>query len=128
MLTCWEGLIENIREDGAKILSCLTIIQSIYFVGYSIFFTVVYNLNEHDGEALLREPDIYYKWIMLFILVCGMVYFLISSVCRKENKNPNELYSFLALSIIVNCLFIAGLIVNAIKARSWLDSEDEQTE
>ena len=54
-----------------------------------------------------------------------MIYHLWTALTHKPGhklKNPNELFSYLALSIINNCIFIAKLIFYAIQIKhDWLD-------
>ena len=54
-----------------------------------------------------------------------MIYHLWTALTHNPGhrlKNPNELYSFSALFIINNCIFIAKLIYNAIKIKhDWID-------
>jgi hypothetical protein len=55
MVTCWEVFIERLRNDGGKILVVLTILQTIFFFGYSIFYTVVYN-KVNPTDQLKIDP------------------------------------------------------------------------
>ena len=85
-------------------------------------YTVVY--EDWNPNVSVTRTELY-QWITLLILTFGMIYFLWHSVKAKSGgklKNPNELFSYLALGVINNCIFLAKLIYYAVHIkRDWLD-------
>ena len=101
---------EWLQFNGACILIILTVLQVLCFIGYSILYTIVY--EDYHSDTKLTRVELY-QWISLLILALGMVYFLWTSLKEKPQgklKNPNELFSYLALGIINNGIFLAKLI------------------
>lgn len=85
---------------------------------------VDYDPDEGTAFDAVMRVEVLYEWIKELILVGGMVYFLISST--TGSKNPNELWSFLALAIIVNCIFGYLLIMSSVHVmRDWINKWDE---
>ena len=80
--------------------------------------------EKYDKEDELTRTELY-QWISILILVIGMFYFLWQSLKGKKLgklKNPNELFSYLALAIINNCIFFAKLCYYAYHIkRDWMD-------
>ena len=85
-------------------------------------YTLVY--KDWNPDKTLTRTELY-QWISILIMVSGMIYHLWTALTHNPGhrlKNPNELYSFSALFIINNCIFIAKLIYNAIKIKhDWID-------
>lgn len=88
---------------------------------YSVLYTLTFHANEDaETKAHLRPIEIC-QWISMAILTVGMVYFLISALVRRD-KNPNELYSFMALVFLNNAIFLTKLIAYAIHIKKdWID-------
>ena len=86
-------------------------------------YTVIY--HDWNPDENISRAEIY-QWITIFILVMAMFYFLWQSLTfsgKQRLKNPNELYSYLALGIINNSVFFAKLCYYATHIkRDWLDS------
>ena len=121
--TC-EILLERLRNDGGKILVTLTIIEAIFYLGYTIFFAILYD-DINPGSQYEVDPSQWYKWVTFVILLVGQVYFLASSTVGKS-KNPNELYSYLALAIFTNLLFLAILCYYSYYIKkNWINDPNE---
>ena len=94
----------------------------VFFIGYSALYTVVFK-NYNTDDTLTRTE--LYQWISILILVTGMFYFLWQSLKYKgpgKLKNPNELFSYLALAVINNCIFFAKLCYYASHIKKdWMD-------
>lgn len=114
--------VDWLKKWGANILVILTILQVVLFAGYSALYTVVY--KDWNPDATLSDTEIY-EWISIFILTVGMVYFLFVSLRpggTGKLKNPNELFSYLALGIINNTIFLGKLCYNAYSIKKdWID-------
>ena len=54
-------------------LISLTALQVVFFIGYSILYTVVY--TDWNPDASVTRVELY-QWISILILTGGMVYFL----------------------------------------------------
>ena len=67
----------------------------------------------------------------MLILVLGMVYFLWTSLKQKSAgklKNPNELFSYLALGTISQIIFLIKLCCYSAHIKhDWLDADDNKT-
>ena len=100
----------------------LTILQFGLFVGYSIFYTVVY--VDYNPDTKVTRTELY-QWITVLILTIGMIYFLWTSIKEKpqgKHKNPNELVSYLALGVINNGIFLAKLCYYSYQIKTdWID-------
>ena len=53
--TC-EILLERLRNDGGKILVTLTIIEAIFYLGYTIFFAILYD-DINPGSQYEVDPS-----------------------------------------------------------------------
>ena len=98
-----------IQAWGACILVALTVLQVVIFVGYSALYT--FTFLDWNPDASITRVELY-QWISVGILVIGMTYFLWYSIMKQprgKHRNPNELYSYLALGVINNIIFIAKL-------------------
>ena len=62
-----------LRRWGAIMLISLTALQVVFFIGYSILYTVVY--TDWNPDASVTRVELY-QWISILILTGGMVYFL----------------------------------------------------
>lgn len=113
---------EWIESYGACLLVVLTIVQFLFFVGYSAFYTVIY--IDYNPDTTITRTELY-QWISMLILTIGMFYFLWTSIKEKpqgKHKNPNELYSYLALGVINNSIFLAKLGYYSYKIKNdWID-------
>lgn len=118
-----------LKRWGAVMLIFLTILQVLFFVGYSILYTVVY--TDWNPDASVTRVELY-QWISILILTVGMAYFLWQSLRAKpfgKLKNPNELFSYLALGVINNCIFMAKLCYYAYQVKTdWVDSDAAPSE
>lgn len=114
--------VDWLKKWGANILVLLTILQVVFFAGYSTLFTIVF--KDWNPDATLSHSEIY-EWITIFILTVGMVYFLFVSLRpggTGKLKNPNELFSYLALGVINNTIFVGKLCYNAYSIKKdWID-------
>lgn len=85
-------------------------------------YTVVY--EDWNPDVSVTRTELY-QWVTLLILTFGMIYFLWHALKAKSGgklKNPNELFSYLALSVINNCIFLAKLFYYAVHIkRDWID-------
>jgi heme/copper-type cytochrome/quinol oxidase subunit 3 len=109
-----EENLERIKKSGGSVLWTLTIAQGVYFIAYSLSFTIMYN-TENGAVCLpaghfLSAPD-WYRWIAILILLIGTIFFLFKSIAVKK-KNPNELFSYMTLVTLLNAFFIYKLIVD----------------
>ncbi len=111
-----------LHKWGACILVTLTALQVVFFIGYSTLYTVVF--LDWNPDAQITRVELY-QWISVAILVLGMTYFLWQSIKEKpigRHKNPNELYSYLALGLINNVIFIVKLCYYAYQIKhDWID-------
>ena len=81
----------------------------MYFFGYLIVYLVHETDFKTREEAVAFHKYQIYRLDIIIILFVGMVYFLMSSLL-KQQKNPNELISYLVLAIVLNLFFVYRLI------------------
>jgi heme/copper-type cytochrome/quinol oxidase subunit 3 len=105
--------LERIKQSGGAMLWVLTILQLGFFVVYSICFTLMYNEDESVPSNHFLSASDWYRWIAILTLEVGSVFFLYKSIAVKE-KNPNELFSYMTLTILLNVFFIYKLILDTI--------------
>ena len=118
MVGCWLVFVERLRNDGGKILTTLTILQAVLFIVQSVYYSILY--DRYNDDSYETDPSNWYVWIQFIILLVGQIYFLISATLGK-NKNPNELYSYLAIAMFINVICLGTLIILCRDiARDWL--------
>ena len=126
MVCCTDYL----KRNGAKVLVIMTVCQMVYFICYSIIYTVNWNKkNKSTSEdSHFISADDLFRWNTEFILVAGMIYFLLSSVVGKA-KNPNELISYLVLAILCNFFFLYRLCIDAfLISTDYLNNPDVEND
>lgn len=63
------------------------------------------------------------RWIAILVLLIGAIFFLFRSVAVKE-KNPNELFTYMVLTTVLNIFFIYKLCFDSSEIkRDWIDYE-----
>lgn len=73
----------------------------------------MYNTQASSQDHFLSASD-WYRWIAIFILEVGSVFFLYKSIAVKE-KNPNELFVYMTLTTVLNIFFTYKLISDTVE-------------
>jgi hypothetical protein len=113
--------LERIKKSGGWVLWSLTIFQAVFFVLYSLSYTFMWNLENDNcvtcpptgtSTHFLSAAD-WYRWIAVFVLELGSIFFLFKSIGVKE-KNPNELFAYMTLVSLLNLLFMLKLVYDCV--------------
>lgn len=120
--------LARIKKSGAWRLWALTITQLIYFLLYSVAYTLMWNQRNNGATTgHFLSADDWYRWILILILEVGQIFFLFKSIAVKT-KNPNELFSYLTLTSLMNVFFLYKLITDTILIQKNYIQYDKNTQ